>query len=256
MAQTLRFCSWNIQVGMRRRALLDIIKNYPDFQNLDVLALQEASAHEHGDDASSIAHLLGESYRSYHHIYHRVKTRPQANALVWNSTRVQFDSIEHHILPNLTEAQIPRAERAVLNRLKPQPRVNLIGSGSWNSVTLRVCAAHLDVMGYRFKRQQFRAVLDDLRVRPATEITILAGDFNTFRIGGRPTWAQLKRDAAELGLRAVTDKIQWTQAIRSIRLRQKLDEIFVTSARPYRARVWTLDVYGSDHLPVFADLEL
>ncbi len=256
MPQILRFCSWNIQVGMRRAALLDIVKHHPDFQNLDILALQEASAHERGDDASSIAHVLGEQYASYHYIYHHLKTRPQANALVWNSHCVQFDTIEHHSLPTLKQATIPRAERAVLNRLKLQPRVNLIGEGAWNNLSVRVCAAHLDVIGYRFKRQQFLAVLDELRARPKVQLTILAGDFNTFRIGGRPSWAQLKRDANALGLRAISDEILWTQAIRALRLHQKLDEIFVASARPYESKVWTLDVNGSDHLPIFANIIL
>src|SRR5689334_5184788 len=122
MPQILRFCSWNIQVGMRRAALLDIVKHHPDFQNLDILALQEASANENGDDASSIAHVLGEDYSSYHYSYHHLKTRPQANALVWNSQCVHFDTIEHHSLPTLKQTTVPRAERAVLNRLKPQPR--------------------------------------------------------------------------------------------------------------------------------------
>lgn len=239
---------------MRRAALFDIIKHHPDFRKLDILALQEASAHEHGDDASSIAHGLGEEYASYHHIYHHIKTRPQANALVWNSQRVHFDAIEHHSLPTLKQSSVPRAERAVLNRLKPQPRVNLVGDGAWGDISLRVCAAHLDVIGYRFKRQQFLSVLEELRGRPKVQLTILAGDFNTFRIGGRPTWAQLKRDAGTLGLHAISDEIIWTQAIRALRLRQKLDEIFVGSARPYQAKVWTLDVNGSDHLPIFANI--
>jgi len=37
-------------------------------------------------------------------------------------------------------------------------------------------------------------------------------------------------------------------------MKQKLDEIFVASARVFHARVWTLEVEGSDHLPIFADL--
>ena len=64
--------------------------------------------------------------------------------------------------------------------------------------------------------------------------TILAGDFNTFRIGGRPTWADLKRDAAALGLLAVSDKIRWTQ--KTLALKQILDEIFVASTHPIGAQ--------------------
>ncbi|MBI4674845.1 MAG: endonuclease/exonuclease/phosphatase family protein [Chloroflexi bacterium] len=256
MSQTLRFCSWNIQVGMKRAHILELIAQHPDFRGLDLLALQEASVHAHGDDASSIAHALGISYASYHHVYHHLGAHPQANALVWNTARVQMDSIEHHTLPQHEQVNVPRAERAVLNRLKRQPRVNLIGDGKWNASSLRVCAAHLDVLGYRFKQRQFRAVLDELNARPRVDLILLAGDFNTFRIGSRPTWAQLKRDAAESGLYAISDEIRWTQAIRALRFKQKLDEIFLASAQPYQTRVWTLDVTGSDHLPIFADITL
>jgi endonuclease/exonuclease/phosphatase family metal-dependent hydrolase len=257
MSHTLRFCSWNIQVGIKRAHIMEIVAQHSDFRNVDVIALQEASAHAQGDDASSIAGVLGATYTSYHHVYNHLKTRPQANALVWNTTRVHFHAIEHHTLPNHSQAVVPRAERAVLNRLKGQARVNLVGDGGYNeNFSLRVCTAHLDVLGYRFKRQQFRAVLDDLRARSQVDVLILAGDFNTFRIGGKPTWAQLKRDAAELGLRAISDDIKWTQAVRALRLRQKLDEIFVSTTRACHSRVWTLDVQGSDHVPIFAEITI
>src|SRR3982750_827675 len=118
MTQTLRFCSWNIQVGMKRTRVLDVFPNHADFRNLDLLALQEASAHVNGDDASQIALALGEGYSAYQHAYHQLKMRPQANALVWNTKRIHFDAIEHHILPTYVQAVVTRTERAVLNRLK------------------------------------------------------------------------------------------------------------------------------------------
>ena len=239
---------------MRRAQILELVAQHPDFRNLDLLTLQEASVHEHGDDATSIARALGVEYESYHHVYHHLGARAQANALVWHTARVQMETIEHHSLPHHEQVQISRAERLVLNRMRRQPRVNLIGDARWNELQLRVCAAHLDVLGYRFKERQFRAVLDELQTRPRADVTLLAGDFNTIRIARRPTWAQLKRAAAALGMTAISDEIAWTQAIRALRLRQKLDEIFLGTALPFQTRVWTLDVNGSDHLPIFADI--
>jgi len=260
MGRVLRFCSWNIQVGLRRESVLEVFRHHPDLQKLDVLALQEASTHLAQEDASSIANVLGSDYRAYQHVYHFLHARPQANGLVWNETSVRLTAIDHHTLPNPSQVAVPRAEKALLSRLRRQPRVNLVGEGLWGERTLRVCAAHLDVVGYRFKQSQFRAVLNELRGRAPADVTILAGDFNTFAVGGHPNWGTLKRDAAELGLKPISDKIKWTQSVRServrtLRLRQKLDEIFVASSTPYRARVWTLDIDGSDHLPVVAELE-
>lgn len=241
---------------MKRAQMLDLVAQHPDFRALDVMTLQEASVHEHGDDASSIAHGLGAAYASYHHVYHHLGARAQANALVWNSARVEMDTVEHHTLPEHPQLHLPRAERLILNRLKRQPRVNLVGEARWQGLQLRVCTAHLDVLGYRFKERQFRAVLDELRARPRADMTLLAGDFNTLRLGSRPTWARLKRDAADAGFDVISDEIRWTQAIRALRLKQKLDEIFLASARPYETRVWTLDVNGSDHVPIFAEITL
>lgn len=256
MTHTLRFCSWNIQVGMKRAQILELVAQHPDFRGLDVLTLQEASVHENGDDATSIARALGADYTAYHHVYHHLGARAQANALVWNTARVQMNAIEHHLLPQHEQVHLPRAERLLLKRVKRQPRVNLIGEAEWNALQVRVCAAHLDVLGYRFKERQFHAVLDELHARPRADLTLLAGDFNTLRLGSRPTWARLKRDAADAGMDAISDSIAWTQAIRALRLRQKLDEIFFAAAFPYTARVWTLDVDSSDHLPIFADITL
>ncbi|MCG3142261.1 MAG: hypothetical protein HDKAJFGB_03679 [Anaerolineae bacterium] len=254
MTQTLRFCSWNIQVGLKRAHVLELAARHPDFRDLDLLALQEASVHANGDDASDIARALGGAYAAYQHVYHHLGSRAQANALIWNTTRVHMHSIAHHLLPQSKEVPLPRAERMLLQRVKCQPRVNLIGEAVWRGISLRVCAAHLDVLGYRFRERQFRAALDELRARPRAELTLLAGDFNTLRVGKRPTWARLKRAAAEAGLDAISDEIAWTQAIRALRLKQKLDEIFLASARAYHARVWALDVNGSDHLPIFAEI--
>lgn len=102
----------------------------------------------------------------------------------WCGTQRAFSfyAIAHHILPNHRQVAVPRAERVVLDRLKRQARVNLVGDGAYQNFSLRVCAAHLDVLGYRFKRQQFRAILEDLRARPQVDVLILAGDFNTFAL--------------------------------------------------------------------------
>lgn len=254
MSYTLRFCSWNIQIGMKRAQLMEIVRAYADFQKLDLVALQETSALGTRPDAASIAEILGATFTSYQNVYHHHGARPQGNGLVWNTRRIQMHAVEQHLLPRVQQTKISRLERAALRPLNRQNRMNVVAEGAFDGLSLRVCSAHLDVLGLRFKRQQFHAVLEELRRRPAVELMILAGDFNTFRIGGRPNWNGLKREAAELGLRAISDEIAWTQAVRSLRFRQKLDEIFVASSHPFRSRVWTLDVNGSDHLPVFAEI--
>jgi endonuclease/exonuclease/phosphatase family metal-dependent hydrolase len=123
---------------------------------------------------------------------------------------------------------------------------------------MRVYVAHLDVLGLAYKREQFYRILGDARVRqPSVDLTILAGDLNTFRIRSRPSWAGLTAAAELDGFRDLTTAIEYTHhTVRRARLRQKLDAIFVRRSRPVHYRSWSLDIPGSDHIPVFAEITL
>ena len=58
----MRICSWNIQLGRRLDAVLDLVSHDPAFKALDVLALQEASIHDGVLDGAAIATTLGDEY--------------------------------------------------------------------------------------------------------------------------------------------------------------------------------------------------
>ena len=66
-----------------------------------------------------------------------------------------------------------------------------------------------------------------------------------------PAWAALHALARERGFEDLTAGVGWTQARYGVR--QKLDAVL---ARPPElvSRSWALDLPGSDHIPVLAEI--
>ena len=256
MGESLRLCTWNIQLGLQRELILDAIRRQPDFAGLDLLALQEASVGGEREDAKLIAAALGSAYECYQVTAHHLGGRPQANALVWNTARVRVTQKDSVKLPQVREVKLSRSEGALLRALPAQPRISLVVEGSLGAESLRVYVAHLDVLGFAHKRQQFYRVIDDARARAPVDLTIIAGDLNTFRFRSRPSWTELVHAAEAEGFYELTSQIRWTHSAPRLRLKQKLDAIFVGRSRPFRYHCWALEIPGSDHIPVFAELTL
>jgi endonuclease/exonuclease/phosphatase family metal-dependent hydrolase len=234
--------------------MLESIERNEDFHGLDLLALQEASVHEGREDAGAIAERLGSEYRHLQVATHLLRGRVQANALVWNSKRVQVFDQDVLRLPQRAESELSRAERTLLRVMPVQQRICLVFDCWVSGLAVRVYVAHLDVMGYEHKLSQFQRILSDFSAREPVDITILAGDLNTFKMATRPRWTKLREAAAAAGFEDLTTEIRWTHSIKRVPVRQKLDAIFVSSERPLRYQSWSLPEQGSDHIPVFAEI--
>ncbi len=256
MVDTLRIATWNLQIGLALGKVLAAVSHHGDFAGLDLLALQEASQHGGVDDARRVAEALGSGYDCFQVTAHILKGLPQANALVWNTARVQIESKEILLLPAAREVQLSRSERVLLRALPQQARICLVLNGVVDEERIRIYVVHLDVIGFAHKRWQLTHILQDARSRKPVDLTIVAGDMNTFRLRSRPRWTDLADVAQNEGFRDLTSEIEWTQRVRRLRLRQKLDAILVRRTRPLHYRSWSLDIPGSDHIPVLADLEL
>lgn len=241
----MRICSWNIQLGRRLESVLDLIDGEPDFRALDLLALQEASVHGGVPDGLTIAKRLGDEYDCFQATAQQRGGQDQANALIWRRGLVGGTTEPSVVpLPGSARIELGPPERLLLRVVPPQTRMAIRAE----SPLLRVYVAHLDVVGFMHKLEQFRAVLADQVARPPVPMTLLAGDLNTF---GRPhMWRRIADVAEAAGLINLTSKISrthWTG--------QKLDAIYAASTVPFSHRAWTLDADASDHLPVFADIE-
>ena len=177
----------------------------------------------------------------------------QANALVWNARRVRILDQSVLLLPRRVEHPLSRAERALLSVTRLQQRMALHFECRVAGHVIRLYVAHLDVFGYEHKLQQFARILGDLEPREPADLTIVAGDLNTFGMARRPRWTRLRSAAEAAGFEDLTTDIKWTHRPR-MPSRQKLDAIFVRSERSLLYESWSSDVPGSDHIPVFAHI--
>lgn len=252
----LRLCTWNLHLGLDLAGILDAVASEGDFDGIDLLALQEASVHDARDDSAVIAERLGPSYRHLQVTAHTLQGHVQANALVWDSRRVEIAGHAALLLPMRADNRLSRTERALLSVLPVQQRMSLVFDCHVDGLRWLVYVAHLDVFGYRHKLEQFGSILADLETRDVADITVIAGDLNTFRLARRPRWTRLTDAADAAGFEDLTGEIRWTHSFgRRVSVRQKLDAIFIRSDRPLLYESWSLDLAGSDHIPVFAEIK-
>jgi endonuclease/exonuclease/phosphatase family metal-dependent hydrolase len=249
----LRLCTWNLHLGLELDRILHSIDQTEDFAGLDLLALQESSVHDGIEDAEAIASRLGPGYRHFQVETHILQGHVQANALVWNSNRVRILEKEALRLPGRQENRLSRTERTLLRVAPIQQRMALVFDCWIAGLAIRLYVAHLDVLGYQHKLQQFNRILEDLESRDEADMTILAGDLNTFKMATRPRWTRLRSAAEAAGFEDLTTDIKWTHRTR-VPARQKLDAIFLRCERPLAYESWSLDLPGSDHIPVFAEI--
>jgi endonuclease/exonuclease/phosphatase family metal-dependent hydrolase len=214
----LRIATWNVAFGRQLPVLLESVRALP---SVDLISLQELSIHDGRDDAEAIASRLGVEWRSAQITAQTVSGRAQANGMVWNSARMEMQAVE--------TIELPTPSGRVMRRLPPQRRTAVVAEMRLDGRPLRLYAVHLDVLGITHKHAQLARVFADASGRAATELSLIAGDMNTYGIAGRPRWTELRR--------------------------QKLDAVFA-APRGLRHRAWRLPLPGSDHLPVLVDLEL
>jgi endonuclease/exonuclease/phosphatase family metal-dependent hydrolase len=243
----MRVCTWNIQLGLRRDAVVEAVRSHAGFNGLDLLCLQEASVHAGREDAALVAEAMGSEYEHFQATAQLRRGVEQANALIWRRDAFQPAVPQVLSLGGPAFGKMTRAERTLLRTVAPQQRIAIRAE----SPDLRVYVVHLDVIGFKHKIDQLGAVIADMASRPQVPLTVVAGDLNTFGPPGLQLWRKLADSASEAGLVDVTRGVwstHWTS--------QKLDAIFVRAAGEIRSRAWALDIRASDHQPVFADIEL
>jgi endonuclease/exonuclease/phosphatase family metal-dependent hydrolase len=237
----LRVCTWNINLGQRLDDILETASKHRDFAGLDLLALQEASVHGGRPDGVAIASALGRSYECHQVTAQTVRGHIQANVLIWNRRRVKVERAGH--------LQLPRAKGGA------QQRNTVVVEGEADRHSLLAYSVHLDIFGAEHKQAQLAHVLEDRSARPPADITVVAGDLNLYHLSRWPSWSKLIRAYQRDGFVDAARSIRWTHSMGAIPIRQKLDSILVRSTLDLKLRSWTLPVEGSDHIPLFADVE-
>lgn len=240
----MRICTWNILLGLRLDAVLDVIRTQPDFRDLELLALQEASVHEGRPDASAVAEAMGDGYGWFQANAQKFRGYEQGNALIWRKGLFEHGAHDTVSLSEIPPEKLGTAERALLRAIPPQRRIAVRAESS----EMRVYVMHLDVLGFTHKLEQFRAILTDMEGRSSVPLTVVAGDLNTFGPPRLQPWRRLRAAAREAGLVELTTGLRHTHWTR-----QKLDAVYVRAGRVPAHRAWTVQSRASDHLPVFVE---
>lgn len=237
----LRIATWNIQLGIR---LSRIVEGFARLLPLDLIALQELSEHGGELDAERIAGRLGPEWHAAQATAQFLRGRHQANGFIWNSNRINV----HYV----STIALPTPSGRALRNLRSRRNAAFMEARLGN-LRLRLYSVHLDVLGIAHKHAQLARVLRDATERSPVDLTIIAGDMNTFGIAGRPRWAELRRLSHEAGFDELTVNVGWTH--RGLGVRQKLDAIFASpQGLPHHTR--RVVVPGSDHIPITVELPL
>lgn len=236
----MRIATWNIELGLH---LPLILEGFARLQPLDVIAVQELSEHAGELDADRIAEHLGSEWHAAQATAQFLRGRHQANGFIWNTNRVN--------VAHVSTIALPTPSGRALRNLRPSRRNAAVMEARLGAQRVRLYSVHLDVLGVAHKHAQLARVLADATERPPVDLTVIAGDMNTFGIAGRPRWAALRRLAHEAGFEELTVNVGWTH--RGLGVRQKLDAIFASPlGLTYRSRRIVLP--GSDHIPIMAEL--
>ena len=258
MDNILRICTWNIHFGFQLQNILEQIQLHSEFSGLDLLALQEASNQNGVNDAELISQTLGEDYQYYQVPANIKKGHPQINALIWNTRSFQVTSKEHLILPDAQTTAVSFRDKLLHKVLRSGFRNGLFVEGTFYNKTVRVCVTHLSLHGRNQKLAQFKYILENFTQRNPTEISIIAGDFNTYTLIKRlksKNQTFLQPEGKVAGFDDITTDIAWTFHYPRLRMLQKLDAIFVKPT-PKTYHSWSFSIPGSDHMPVFANITL
>jgi endonuclease/exonuclease/phosphatase family metal-dependent hydrolase len=236
----IRLATWNVEFGHRLARLLESLSALPP---LDLVALQELSVHDGRHDAEVMARRLGPDWRWAQVTAQVVSGRPQANGFLWDSRTVESLDVQAVNLPTPSGRVMRALPRTRRNAVVMEARID--------HRRVRLYAVHLDVFGITHKHAQLVHILGDASTRGPVDVTLIAGDMNTYGIGGRPRWSELRRLAQIAGFEELTVRIGWTH--QRLGVRQKLDAIFAAPAGiPHRTG--RLALPGSDHIPVLLEL--
>lgn len=253
----LHLCSWNIHIGLERHALLSSVRENPQFAELDLLFLQEASADEHGTDAHLIAEALGDRFSAVQRNIDRRLNRIRGLGLVWNPAAVEVIDVGLLELPHVRHPNVKRLHRFALTAIRARRRWALTVTANVGGHSVRAYNVHLNPGAFAYQMEQFQAILRDAEHRPMVDVVVLIGDFNSLRIDRRK-WLSWFAELQQRGYMNVSEDVDWTfRTFRSRRfpMRQKLDNILVKSRWPLDHDAHSQDIRGSDHLPLFARLD-
>lgn len=229
----LRLASYNIRkaIGTDRRRRPERIIEVLNELDADIVALQEADRRFGVRHAAIPPHLLDE-----HSDLKPVQFGWRAGSMGWHGNAI------------LVRKSMKVAHCAMLHLPSLEPRGAVLGEVDVGKTCLRVVGMHLDLSGL-WRRRQAAAILHEVEQRRAHMPTVLMGDLNEWTVrggclrdfGAHMTFADTGKSYHAGNPIARLDRIMVSKDVR------------IKACGVHRSAASRM---GSDHLPIWADIEV
>ncbi len=228
----LKLITYNIQRGIAFDSLFSHFTSIPEFQQADVIAVQEACIPENGEN--TLSRLFRGFPKGYRWSYRKVMTYPDkeyGNGFIFKENWVPMAE-EVIPLPRVsrlkwyekqkTEGGAPDTKSAFVQtfRVTPQPDPSLPfpsreGEEGLRNYLIRITNVHMDFAGGSLHRQaQLQHILKFLNSQQKVDVDIICGDLNTIGKFCSPKAQKNRRSVLEVALNQgyidCSETIDWT----------------------------------------------
>ena len=271
----LKISTYNMQFSQDRKTLLQNI-NYLANKNVDIFCLQEVTRYPKQPFViNEIIRLLGTNWKAVVNIGPEKSPEGMGNAILWNNNKLFFKGKKNILLPKREKLALHEWLFAKMTggNTTPWQRRTVVVDLRIDNIPIRVINAHLDhIGGIKHRQKQFLSILESLKKLKSCTKEIICGDFNTIDLlNSGHEIQELTKILCRNNYIDASNKIAWTADLRNmdfanntlakkfienfdIHIKRKLDFIWVKKLNINKCQ--KLDLDGSDHCPIFAELTL
>jgi endonuclease/exonuclease/phosphatase family metal-dependent hydrolase len=271
----LTVVTYNIQFGINSEKIISNVEKLVH-NGADVVCLQETiNVVSQELIVTAILKRLGKKWQASYNIGTEYSRLSIGTCIFWNTDKLTIKREDKIFLPKLTRFAPHEKLYYWLIGVPgiPVQRRATICYFSFNNSTLRITSLHIDNVGGPIHRmKQLSYLLSEFKKDEIPEYEIICGDFNTFDL--LKTGYERKLLQREFGKEFIdaSKKAGWTSDIYNIdfktsvnifpwmiktfhiHIRRRLDYLWVRNFTVINCKKVILP--GSDHFPVFAELEI
>jgi len=271
----LTVVTYNIQFGINSEKIISNVEKIAR-NGADIICLQETvNVASQELIISAMLKRLGKNWQASYNIGTEYSRLSIGTSILWNTDTLKLQHEEKILLPKLAKFALHEKFYYWLIGVPGVPLQRRVTTCyfSLDNSTLRVSSIHIDNVGGPMHRmKQISYLLSQFKKNEAPEYEIICGDFNTFDL--LKTGYEKKLLQKKFGKEVIdaSKKVGWTSDIYNIdfktsihlfpwiikafhiHIRRRLDYIWVRNFKIVNCKKVILP--GSDHFPVFAELEL
>lgn len=270
-----QIATYNIQFGVNKEEIASNIQKLAQ-EGANIICLQELINVANEEFIVDIfLKKLGKKWQAATHVGKENSKLSIGTGILWNSDIVQLKYKEKILLPKIKKFDLHEKLYYKIIGVPGIPLQRKAVSCCFQvaNKTLRVTSIHIDNVGGPIHRlKQISYLLAQLDTLEITDHEIVCGDFNTFdllRTGYERRLLEKKfgkdfadasknvgwtSDIYNIDFKTSIPIFPWVIKTFNIHIRSRLDYIWVRNIKVLECKKIMLS--GSDHYPIFADLEL